>query len=1606
MEKIVFVDTEIQATTGKIMDIGAVHEDGMSYHSSSVQAFTAFIQGVRYVCGHNIIHHDLNYLRSSLSTVGIDERTCIDTLYWSPLLFPKKFYHALLKDDKLQSDEANNPLNDAMKARELFADEVEEFLRLPTALRHIYSSLLWKQREFSGFLDYVRLPVFQSNPASLIKEFFSANICEHAEIGRMVAEQPVALAYALGLIYTNDLHLITGTKAITPPWVLQQYPETERFMFLLRSKSCLSGCAYCNEKLDVHKGLHHFFGYNQFRRYGGEPLQEQAVKAAVANKSLLAVFPTGGGKSVTFQLPALMSGQTMEGVTLVISPLQSLMKDQVDNLERKGITKAVTINGLLDPIERAKSFARVEDGSASLLYISPESLRSASIERLLLGRNLVRVVIDEAHCFSSWGQDFRVDYLYIGDFIKSLQEKKNSPDPIPVSCFTATAKQQVIEDIRDYFRNKLGLELELYETQTGRTNLRYNVLKMNDEQEKYNTTRRLLDSYEVPSIIYVSRTRKAAELAERLCQDGYVARAYHGKMDKQEKMSNQDAFIGGEVPIMVATSAFGMGVDKPDVGLVLHYEISDSLENYVQEAGRAGRDESISAVCYVLFHDEDLSKHFILLNQTKLSIREIGQVWQAIKVLSNSRSTISESALEIARKAGWDESVLDIETKVKTAIAALEKAGYVKRGHNRPRVFASGIISRNAAEAIARIQSSERFDSTQKEAAGRIIRKLFSTKSRKHANEEIPEARIDYISDHLGMNKKDVIRIIQLLREENILADTKDLTAYIKSRNQISSSMATLNRFKRLEVFLRHQLEDEGEHLLHLKELNEQAESDGIKRVSIDTIKIILNIWAIQYWIKRQTISSNHVAIVRVLAKQVWGERMERRHELATFIVSNLHQRSSSSSVDTGMKEDMLVEFSVLELKEAYNKSIKGVLTQQEATIEEIEDAIFYLSRIDAIKLEGGFLVIYNTVTLQRLEMDKKRRYRLEDYADLTQFYQSKIQQIHIVGEYAAKMVEDERDALQFVGDYFQMHYGNFLNKYFKGHRREEINRTITPTKFHQLFGELSPAQLNIVNDKDSHNIVVLAGPGSGKTRLLVHKLASLMLMEDVKHEQMLMLTFSRAAATEFKKRLLELVGNAAHYIEIKTFHSYCFDLLGKIGSLEKSDAIIRETVRRIHSGEVEVSRITKTVLVLDEAQDMNADEYELVQTLKQLNEDMRIIAVGDDDQNIYMFRHASSRYMAQLLEAESSRMYELVENYRSRPNLIAFTNQWVQQLSDRLKRTSIQSIHQENGMLEIVTYNSDQLVIPLVERLRNTGMDGTTAVLAYTNEEAMQVFTRLVENKIPAKLVISNDGFNLSNLFELRYFLLELRQHCQTARIQQDVWEQTLCNFKERFKRNPHLEACLGLFQDFADIHAGSMYMTDLESFISESNLEDFVAIDRETVYVSTIHKAKGREYEKVFLLLRNLKAGDPTVVRAIYVAMTRAKQHLSIHYNGSYLDHLNVESMQRVADSTVYPPSAQLAIPLTLRDLWLDFCMRCQSAIVLTRPGDQLQLDGRYILNARGQKVAALSGRMLETIGELHSKGYEPVNVAVRYIVYWKKAGEEREILIPIPDIMFKRG
>ena len=1596
--KIVFIDTEVTIKEKKVCDIGAIKDRNVVFHSASISQFYHFIADAKFICGHNIIHHDLKYL--PFAKEKNLKAKAIDTLYLSPLLFPKRPYHSLLKDDKLQTEELNNPVNDCKKAQQLFYDEVTAFLLLPWKIQQIFYSLLYKSEEFSAFFHYVKVSPYFSNVVGLIRKEFEGKICANVDLSSLILDFPRELAYALSLIRVNDYY------SITPPWLLHQFPKVEIVMKILRNTPCTKGCKYCRSMLNIHKELKQIFGYDKFRVYNGEPLQEKAVKASVEGKSLLAVFPTGGGKSITFQLPALMAGKAIHGLTIVISPLQSLMKDQVDNLNRIGITEAVTINGLLDPIERANAIERVKNGSATMLYISPEQLRSKTIEKLLLSRNIARFVIDEAHCFSAWGQDFRVDYLYIGDFICELQAKKLEKKPIPVSCFTATAKQKVISDICDYFKAKLGITLEIYASSAVRENLQYKVIYKETDEEKYNELRNLIAEKNCPTIIYVARTKRTEELADKLTRDGFFAKAFHGKMDANDKILNQEEFIQNKVKIMVATSAFGMGVDKKDIKLVIHYDISDSLENYVQEAGRAGRDPAMQAECYVLYNDSDLDKHFFLLNQTKLSMGEIQQVWKAIKDLTRFRNKVCCSPLEIARQAGWDDSVKDIETRVKTAVLALENAGYVQRGKNVPHVYATSILAKNMEEAGLRIEKSTLFSEEQRVKAKRIIKSLISRRSIATAGNDDAESRIDYLADTLGMTKEEVINSVNLMRQEGLLADTQDMSAYMLVHDNENKSLFFLERFAKLEYFLLTQLTDDG-FRMNLKEINEIAHTKQITFSNVKNLRILLYYLTIKNYVKKAEDGTNWFPTMEI-------EKLIEKHldriEICKFILKSLYSKVVRS-INSEQKL-IPVQFSVVGLLQEWKETLKIDVTHTESvSLKDVEDALLYLSKIGALKLEGGFLVLYNGMEINRLIADNRIKYKVDDYRFLDEFYKQKIRQIHIVGEYANLMVQDYQAALQFVQDYFQMDFKKFITKYFKGERVKDIDRNITPEKYHQLFGELSKKQLQIVNDAESKYIVVAAGPGSGKTRVLVHKLASLLLLEDIKHEQLLMLTFSRAAATEFKKRLIALIGTAAQFVEIKTFHSYCFDLLGRIGNLDDAKNVVETAVKMIEKGEVEQGKITKRVLVIDEAQDMSESDFQLVRALMKVNEDMRVIAVGDDDQNIYEFRESDSKYLRSLIEEYGAVKYEMTENYRSKKTIVELGNQFASTITERMKSSKIQAVQEETGMVKITHHVGTQLIEPVVNEVKCTYKTGTACVLTNTNEEALQVVGLLQKEGIRANLIQSlGKEFKLYNVAEVRYFLKKIKNELKTPVISDEIWESAKNRLFTTYADSTCIEICKNLIKDFEELYP-KKYYTDLEEFTKESFYEDFYEKDnKETIFVSTIHKSKGREFDTVYMMLNGNLASTDEERRKIYVGITRAKENLYIHCNTKVFDEQLFHEVTHVIDDNVYQEPKEICLQLTLKDVFLDFFKDKEMERLVSKLHSGMALlisnNSLYVRTQEGEKtVVRFSKAFHERVIQLRKKGYEPYLATVRFVVGWKKKREDRETAVLLPDIWFRK-
>lgn len=1590
-----FVDVEVGLKDKRIHDIGILRWDGAKYHSADKRAAISFLEDVDFVCGHNVIHHDMKYLLGD----EVQRWQLVDTLYVSPLLFPERPYHHLLKDDKLMNEQMNNPVNDCEKACDLMMDEIAKWKALPDAHRFIYATLLRDVPEFAGFLAMVDAEVCdETTLVEHIHTAYDGRICRHADLAAIIEQQPVELAFALALISTTE------RNSITPPWVLHNYPNVENVVHRLRHTRCAEGCDYCRKYLDAHYNLKYFFGYDQFRTYEGEPLQENAVKAAVDSKSLLAIFPTGGGKSLTFQLPALMEARSVHGITVVISPLQSLMKDQVDNLAERGITDAVTINGLLDPISRSLAIERVQSGDASLLYIAPEMLRSKTIEKILMARHVVRFVVDEAHCFSSWGQDFRVDYLYIGKFISEYQKRKQLQRPIPVSCFTATAKQKVVQDICDYFKQTLNLDLQLFASSASRTNLRYSVIHAETDEDKYMKLRSLIAESDCPTIVYVSRTKRTKMLAEKLTRDGYKALPFNGRMDSDEKIANQEAFMSDNVRIIVATSAFGMGVDKSDVGLVVHYDISDSLENYVQEAGRAGRNPHLQAKCFVLYNDNDLDKHFILLNQTKLSISEIQQVWKAVKDMTRQRMQTCCSALEIARKAGWDDSVTDIETRVRTAIAALEQAGYLERGNNVPHVYATGITVKSMDEARKRITSSLLFHNEEVEKAVRIIKSLISQKHIAKAQDAEAESRVDYLADILGLTKSEVVSAVERMRQEGILADTKDVSAYLHDTGESENrSRLLLRRFTRLERYILDHITD-GALRISCKQLTDDAQKDGITTATEKDIRTLLYFLTIKGYTRKKEDAAHNIELIRQADMQSTIRRFEKRLNICTFAVEWLYRQAQNTTLEESKKNG--VQFSVVELLNDLKAQGQTFFESlDDLQLEDVEESLLYLSKIGALKLEGGFLVLYNAMNIRRLK-DNKLRYKQEDYRMLNEFYRQKIQQVHIVGEYANLMVRDYDAALQYVHDYFQMDYKAFVQKYFKGERVEQIERNITSKKYEQLFNQLSKKQMQIISDKESRVIVVAAGPGSGKTRVLVHKLASLLLLEDVKHEQLLMLTFSRAAATEFKQRLMGLIGNAAHFVEIKTFHSYAFDLLGRIGNLEDAKDVVGRAARMISEGEVEPNRIGKTVLVVDEAQDMSSEEFALVRVLMSVNEEMRVIAVGDDDQNIYEFRGSDSNYMRQLLADDKSTFVEMTENYRSTQHVVAFSNAFVKGIHNRMKQTPILSMSKDEGTVVVTHHASHIMFQRVVSDLLRQRNSGTMSVLTHTNEEAVILVALLRKHGLRSKLIQSMDGFRFWNMAEVRLFLKYIERDTHTPIVTDEVWNEAKRKTFQAYATSsslPYLKRCIELFEKINK----AKYLTDFKELVFESTTEDFCDTSDADVVVSTIHKSKGCEFDDVYMLVSQPQHVTDSEMRRYYVGMTRARKRLFIYTNSTLFDRLPADIHQ--VDQTPYVFPDEVMLQLSHKDVNLGFFKSRKKEILSLRSGEKLCFANNllYVPNNQ-QPVAQLSQKMQAELAQWALKGYLVSSATIRFVVAWKPKDapkDEKEHAVLLLDLELKK-
>jgi ATP-dependent DNA helicase RecQ len=398
--------------------------------------------------------------------------------------------------------------------------------------------------------------------------------------------------------------------------------------------------------------LQQYFGFTDFREG-----QEEVIDSVLEGHDSVAVMPTGGGKSLCYQLPALM----LDGVTLVVSPLIALMKDQVDALATRGIPTTF-INSSLSYGETNRRLSEMRRGLYKLVYVAPERFRSAAFENSISELHVKLLAVDEAHCISHWGHDFRPDYLRL----KQAAELMRRPQII---ALTATATPQVRADIS----TQLGLTSpRIFVAGFARPNLALRVLHTSSDKEKLGVLKQIVARAGGSGIVYTATRKSVEQITAKLKMSGLRAEAYHGGMDEGQRTRVQDAFMGGHAQAIVATNAFGMGIDKSDIRFVVHYHLPGSIEAYYQEVGRAGRDGAESE-CVLMFNYADTRTHQFFIEGNHPSPEVIGQVYD--QICDAGRETVQLSAREIASMAG-----IKNDMSVSSALGILEKAKHIERG--------------------------------------------------------------------------------------------------------------------------------------------------------------------------------------------------------------------------------------------------------------------------------------------------------------------------------------------------------------------------------------------------------------------------------------------------------------------------------------------------------------------------------------------------------------------------------------------------------------------------------------------------------------------------------------------------------------------------------------------------------------------------------------------------------------------------------------------------------------------------------------------------------------------------------------------------------------
>jgi len=1665
LERCLSVDLEVDPSKAEIFDLAAVRFGpgpavvaGKGRLQQSLDKLEAALKTTSYIIGHNVLRHDIEHLLAARPRLRDKMMAPIDTLWLNPLAFPRNPYHHLVKhhhDGRLHAGHVNDPELDARLVFDVLSNQIAALKGQSPDLLVAWHHLVTRTDRSDGFdavFQYIRNAGAPDHASALaaIRSILADQACGE-QVGPALdalgdARMAWPMAYALAWIS------VSGGESVMPPWVRASVPQAALIVRQLRDTNCgRPSCVWCATMNDPKGALRKWFGFPAFRAEPadaeGRPLQEVIVEKAMAHSHVLGILPTGTGKSVCYQVPALSLYDKTGALTVVISPLVALMADQVQGMERTGISSAVTINGMLSMPERQDALDRVRLGQAAILLISPEQLRSVSVRSVLKQREVGFWVLDEAHCVSKWGHDFRPDYRYIGRFIS---EFSGDAPPAPILCLTATAKPEVVRDIIDHFQQKLAIELNLFDGGSSRTNLSFSVLATRKESKLGDILTAIQDHLpegRSGAVVYCATRKETERVAAFLKDQGLAAAHFHAGLTVDDKRFVQEAFRVGDLRVIAATNAFGMGIDKPDIRLVVHADIPGSLENYLQEAGRAGRDR-MPADCVLLYHTDDVERQFTLTARSRLERHEIGAILKALRRIDEqgrNGGKVVVTTGEIVREEKDREFIRDSatdDTRVKTAVSWLEEATLVSREENRVQVFPSSLMVRTLEQANARLEKTQVTGARRKQLLD-IVRALMNTPADQGISTDeltglaglthrgLAKAMADL--ETLGLARNDIAITVQIhvgienssrqrfaaartlekaligtMREMAPEADTGgggqlDLTVASQKMREMGNSGAGPHILERLLRSIERDGRDEGGSQGNIR----------LRKLSSKTLEVVLQ----RSWrAVEQTASLRWTAAERLLE----------------FLITQ---------VPTGTKgKDIQVETTLGDFLAQLNGDAVIKTSGVKNMTKLMERTLLWLHEQQVLTLGKGLTVFRSAMTIHL--NPERAPFAAKDFLPLQEHYREQTLQTHVMAAYAEKGLERIDEAQSLTQDYFTLDQDRFLRRWMPG-RGVEIRRQTTGRAWRQIVEDLgNPAQQEIVaDDREETNVLVLAGPGSGKTRVLVHRIAYLLRVRREDPQRILVLTYNRHAAAEIRARLRRLVGEDAAWVTVSTCHALAMRLVGASfagGSTETRDfdAILRDAVRMITGeglsrAEAEAQREALIQgyrwILVDEYQDIGPEEYALIaavagRSLDDPDQRLSLFAVGDDDQNIYAFTGASISFIRRFEEDYRAKPKFLTENYRSTRFIIDASNQVIEPARGRMKAghpitvDKLRSLHPGGGVmatydpvgqgraqfLDVPGDDVAQGVAAVDELVRISHLDpdfswSRTAIISRDWRRLGPV--RAYAEKLGLQVEMANEKLpSIWRLREMQKLVAGLRQRPAAMLTIKDILD--VLN-QQRLTRWVVLIA-EGIADLARELGAKTIPVPDALEWLAEW-AQDVRGTQRGLLLL-TAHRSKGLEFDHVVILNGGWQAisqGEDGEAprRLFYVAMTRARRSLAVVTCGAHA-FVHADSDSELLRQVAAPRASDLPEPdqYHLPDMGsvdLSYAGRLSETSQTLAAITEAEIDDAVTLERREGKWMTLDrhGRVL---GRMAANWAPPADThlisgKVGAIVRWRKADNE---------------